>query len=151
MARCARIDLWGIWWHLKLFNTSYPPYFSQCWVKDSQINRKQYTVCISGYWKHHKYILPSLLQRSKECRGHYSLRNTTLRPNGLWEVIHTSPFFEMWRIPWIWNLEVCRLHVDFMSLNKCRPCMSTESSLSAFEGYILEYYNKQRQNHVKVH
>ena len=41
------------------------------------------------------------------------LRYTTLRHNGLWDVIHISSFDTMWRNPCIWSSKSCQLHVDF--------------------------------------
>ena len=60
------------------------------------------------------------------CKDHRNaaviiLRYTTLRHNGLWEVIHISSFDTMWRNPCIWSSKSCQLPVDFTSQLWCWP------------------------------
>ena len=72
-----------------------------------------------------KSILPRLLQRSKECRGHYStLYHATsqwIMRNDTHDVI--SSFDTMWRNPCIWSSKSCQLHVDFTFQRWCWPCI----------------------------
>ena len=50
------------------------------------------------------------------------LQYTMLRHNGLWEVIHISPFDTMWRNSCIWSSKSCHLHVDFKNEMWRWPC-----------------------------
>ena len=56
------------------------------------------------------------------------LRYTTLRHNGLWEMIHISSFDTMWRNPCIWSSKSCQLRVDFTFQMWCWPCIFRTST-----------------------
>ena len=59
-------------------------------------------------------ILPLFIEKNQWDAAVITLRYTTLRHSGLWEVIHTSPFGTVWKNMCVWNSKSCQFNVDFM-------------------------------------
>lgn len=85
------------------------------------------------------YILPRILQRSKRGCSH---NFTTLRHDGLWEVIHTSPFSTMCKYLCVWNPKP--FHVSI----KCWPWIFHSSSLDLTFMWSVAFPNYP--NSVKI-